>query len=133
MYLYAYIYEKGDSYIHGRRQKLHTLLVSHLYSRSDSLYIYVSLLLCRWVAESVYSFCLRACMRVPSFSWYICMCIHTYVHKKDSYIHGRRQKLHTLSVSHLHSKRDTNMYKESFLLCRWLTKSVYSVCRQPYM
>ena len=56
---------------------LHTLLSCYLNSRRDSLYIYVSLLLCRWLAESVYSICLRAYMRVPSFAGiYVPVCIH---------------------------------------------------------
>ena len=61
------------------------------------------------------------------------VCIHKYQLNGGTLIHARRQMLYTLSVSHLHSKTDTYMFKESLLLFRWQLKSVYSICRQPCM
>ena len=54
---------------------------------------------------------------------YIYMCM--YVPTKSKYSHRSLLKtLHRLANSHLHSKRDTYIYKESLLLYRSLFKSL---------
>ena len=101
----------------------HRLVKSHLYSRSDYLYIYVSRLLCRWLFTSL-------CVFFNRHVWEYLLLAGTYVHV---YIYLLNmicvhicplKTLHRLVNSHLHSKSDYLYIYVSRLLCRWVFTSL---------
>ena len=62
------------------------------------------------------SFLAGVCIRVH---------IHLYTPTKLRYSHTWPSKMiYRLLTSHLNSRRDVYIYKESLLLCRWLLKSL---------